>query len=497
MAPSTDLNTHSPGDASEPASEELRTLLKTATNVFADYVARCQSAQAPILTQASGDELSERFSQLGPKTANIWHDISEITATATNTWSDRFLFKLYAAPTPIGVVAETLLAVLNNNAHVFQASPVGAVLEAAVVRELARLAGFPETTGGLTFPGGSYSNIHALMIARNTKFPEIKTKGISAPLVVFTSAHAHYSIEKAAVAAGIGLDNVVKVPVDAGGRMDARALEQLVQSAAGVPFFVNATMGTTVLGAFDQLEEIARVCQRHQLWLHLDGSWGGPLGLFADPAVFSYSMAPVDSLTINPHKLLGIPLQCSILLVRHGLHTMKSALGLSADYLFHSDSDKWDVGDATLGCGRRPDAIKLWVAWRYHGSAYFTGRVNHARRMALQMAEMVKVRSSGLWRLVCEPASTCVCFWFVPRGAARGVDERWGRVTRAICERVNREGRVLIDYAAVDLPYGQPAAQPLPAFFRIPLNSPHTTRETLAAVLDAIEQAGHAIFNQL
>ncbi|KAJ1800215.1 Glutamate decarboxylase 2 [Coemansia sp. RSA 2399] len=554
-SPSQTQNSSTHGCRSSAAaneSEELRMLLNKAADVFSEYVARCQTDETPIvaLESSGAEELAAEFAQrisvsdtgAGDK---IWDEIKQVCGLATNTWSERFLYKLYAAPTPIGVVSEALVGMLNNNAHVFNASPVGVVVEAVVASKLAELANFPaKTAGGLTFPGGSYSNIHALMVARSQRFPGLKAKGAAAlggkRPVVFTSQHAHYSIEKAAIAAGVGLDNVVHVPVDGKGRMDAAALRRLVEreeASDGAPFFVNATAGTTVLGAFDPLAEIASVCEDHGLWLHVDASWGGPLALFADRSVFAYDIphARVHSLTINPHKLLGIPLQCSVLLVRDGLRVMKEALGLNASYLFHDDDDdddagqeanseaalwldrvggSWDVGDATLGCGRRPDAIKMWVTWRYYGSQYFSDRVNSARSAAVAFAQLLRTRNEaeptgGFWWLLAAPESTCVCFWYVPRAIysddiadfeavrqralcappsddifAQEYDPKWGHATRALFGRLNAlSSKVLVDYAQLDAaaPDSRKKVCKVPAFFRIPFNNPSITTSTMAS----------------
>ncbi|KAJ1837022.1 Glutamate decarboxylase 2, partial [Coemansia sp. RSA 2708] len=391
----------------------------------------------------------------------IWDDVQAVCQTAATTWSERFLYKLYAAPAPAGVLGELLVAVLNNNAHVFRAAPGGTLIEQAVARELARRAGcFDGRAAGLTFPGGSYANMHAMVVARNHVCPETRRAGSQGGrLAVFTSAHAHYSIDKAAMAMGVGLDNVVHVPVDAHGRMDAAQLRRLMQGAVArgsTPFFVNATLGTTVLGACDPVAELAR--------------------------------------------LLGVPLQCSFLLVREGLGAMRRALGLGAQYLFHGDVDECggaeslvgeDAGDATLGCGRRPDAIKFWLMWRYYGTRYFEARVAHARRMALALAARVRerqqqTRRAGRWRLVAEPAGTCVCFWFAPRAVAGPEpDAQWGAATRRVCARINASGAMLLDYAAADA---------RPDFFRIPLNSPAVSEQTLDQMLDLIERTGAELY---
>ncbi|KAJ2764440.1 Glutamate decarboxylase 2, partial [Coemansia nantahalensis] len=282
------------GKPQASAADELQALLDEASRVFAAYVRRNQEPQAAVVSGKRAGELQhdlelDLFPEQGLGQRGIWGDVRAVCDAATNTWSGRFLYKLYAAPTPIGVVGEALTALLNNNSHVFCASPAGILIEARVAAKLAALAGFPEQAGGLTFPGGSYSNIHALMTARNQRFPAVKRQGLCALAgvrpVVFASQHAHYSIDKAAMAAGIGLDGVIHVPADEGGRMDAAELRRMVQAAIAegqTPFFVCATMGTTVLGACDPLADIAAVCEEFGVWLHVDGSWGGPLGLFAE-----------------------------------------------------------------------------------------------------------------------------------------------------------------------------------------------------------------------
>lgn len=199
-------------------------------------------------------------------------------------------------------------------------SPVLTLIEKHTTRALAELFGFNGPhAGGISQPGGSASNQTSIIVARNTLFPETKEDGYgNRRFVLFTSAHGHYSLEKAAQMFGFGSKAVRSVPVDDRGCMIASELAKMVKNArdAGeTPFYVNATAGTTVLGSFDPIDAIADVCQREKLWLHVDGSWGGPV-------VFSEKLRKerlkgcerADSIAITPHKMLGVPLTCSFLL---------------------------------------------------------------------------------------------------------------------------------------------------------------------------------------
>lgn len=207
-------------------------------------------------------------------------------------------------------------------------------MEKHVTQRLAELIGFPGGSGGFSQPGGSASNASSIVIARNTLYPETKKDGLGGRrFTLFTSQHGHYSVEKAAQMYGFGSAAVISVPVDAAGQMKPEELERLVKEGkerGEVPFYVNATAGTTVHGSFDPFVELSAVCKRHNLWLHVDGSWGGSV-------IFSQEhrrtrlegIELADSMAINPHKMLGVPMTSSFLLVR-SLQQAWSAMTLPA-----------------------------------------------------------------------------------------------------------------------------------------------------------------------
>lgn len=175
------------------------------------------------------------------------------------------------------MAGEWLTATANTNMFTYEIAPVFILMETVVMEKMREIIGYH---GGdsILAPGGSISNLYAFLAARHRMFPDYKQKGLSCipgQLVMYTSDQCHYSIKSCAAVCGLGVDNCVEVPSDARGRMIPSELERLIleRKARGhIPFFVNATAGTTVLGAFDPIEPIADICQKYKLWLHIDVS---------------------------------------------------------------------------------------------------------------------------------------------------------------------------------------------------------------------------------
>ncbi|OSS46293.1 hypothetical protein B5807_08546 [Epicoccum nigrum] len=420
--------------------------------------------------------------------------VESVLKYSVNTWDQGFMDKLYASTNAVGVVSELLLAVLNTNAHVYQVSPVLTLVEKATTKYLASLFGFPaQFSGGISQPGGSASNSSAIVIARNTLYPSTKTEGNGDyKFTLFTSAHGHYSVEKAANLFGLGSKNVIGVPVDAAGRMRPDELERLIKESkqrGETPFFVNATAGTTVHGSFDPYHALSAVCKTHNLWLHIDGSWGGSVIFNAEMASTRLDgCALADSIAVNPHKMLGAPMTCSFLLGRD-MRTFHSALTLPAGYLFHNAGpdvnvdDIYDLADLTPQCGRRADALKFFLMLQYYGPAYFSDLVARAYHNAAYL--LARLKAHGDFVAISPEPLPClqVCFYFA-RGGVLGEDaEANGRATGAIAQRLIARG-FMVDFAP-----GEKGK-----FFRVVVNG-GTRRGTLDGLVKALgETAGELGF---
>ncbi|KAL9578882.1 MAG: hypothetical protein Q9203_006930, partial [Teloschistes exilis] len=367
--------------------------------------------------------LDPQFPETGVGQEGFLQLTQKVLQYSVNTWDQGFLPKLYASTDAPGVASDLILSVLNTNVHVYDASPALTIIEKATARALASLFGLTGPhAGGISVQGGSASNTTSIVIARNTLFPSTKRNGnANHAFILFTSAHGHYSVEKAAQMLGFGSAAVWTVPVDpSSGRMRPPALESLIARArteGKTPFYVNATAGTTVLGSYDPIRAISKICREQNLWLHVDASWGGP-------AIFSPDLArerldgahQADSIAVNPHKMMGVPVTCSFLLGAD-LRQFHKANTLPASYLFHSDADSnahgdgdgadvvgeggrrkekqnhpseiYDLADLTLQCGRRGDALKLHLSWSYHGTSGYRSQIETAFATASYFANLV------------------------------------------------------------------------------------------------------------
>lgn len=376
----------------------------------------------------------------------------------------------------------------------FQVSPALTIIEKITAKTFANLFGFTGPhAGGISTQGGSASISTSLVVARTILFPDTKTLGNqNHQFVMFTSTHGHYSLEKAAQISGMGTENVISVPIDAQGRMLPAALEECIQVAISngkTPLYVNATAGTTVLGSYDPFAAISYICKMHNLWLHVDASWGGP-------AIFSPTQKHkldgvhlADSLGVNPHKMMGVPVTCSFLLTPD-LTTFHRANTLPAGYLFHSDpniptsagaAEVWDLADLTLQCGRRGDSLKLALSWIYYGRSGLASQIDHAFSVASYFASLIASHSDFI--LVSENPPPClqVCFYYAPGEKMADTPEEMTGITQVMAGKLTKMG-FMVDYAP-----GERGA-----FFRVVINR-ETQLETVDGLVRALEGAGRDV----
>jgi glutamate/tyrosine decarboxylase-like PLP-dependent enzyme len=339
-----------------------------------------------------------------------------------------FVNRMWSGANLPSIMGEIITAVTNTSACTFEAAPVSTLMEHYMLNSMLELVGFEEGEGQMT-TGSSSGNMIAMLAARNQAGKAVKEQGLinSPPLVAFVSADAHYSLDKAANILGLGTDNLIKVPVDERGRMRADGLEQLLQEQKAQgrqPFFVSATLGTTVRGAYDPLPPLIELRDQYGFWLHGDGAWGGA-ALLDDELRQQYlpGVEQLDSFTWDFHKMPGSNLMCNLLLFNRHKGTLRCACSAGEhSYLFreeHEDAEL-DTGTASLQCGRRVDSLKWFLDWKYYGREGLGARVRHY----LDLCQYAESRIESLPRLemTAPRESFNVCFRFVPPQGVDGND---------------------------------------------------------------------------
>ncbi|KAI4789775.1 hypothetical protein KUCAC02_035039 [Chaenocephalus aceratus] len=418
--------------------------------------------------------------------------VQDVAKYSIKTSHPRFFNQLFAGVDYHALAGRFLSEALNTNLYTYEVAPVLVLIEAEVLRSLRQLVGWTEGDG-IFCPGGSTCNMFAMNLARYRLFPEVKSQGLWAVprLAIFTSAESHYSVKKGAAYLGIGTDNIVVVKVDEGGRLIPEDLEEkieLTKSQGAVPLLVSCTSGTTVRGAFDPLDRVADVCEKHAVWMHVDAAWGGSVLFSEQHRHLMDGVARANSVAWNPHKLLMAGLQCSALLLRDTTNLLKKCHSANATYLFQQDKFydvNLDVGDKTIQCGRKDDCLKLWLMWKAVGSIGLAERVDKAFNLVRYLVEQMRKREG--FHLLWEPEFLNVCFWFIPpsmRGEEGHADyqDRLANVAPVVKERMIKQGTMMVGY--------QPLGDKV-NFFRMIVLSTLVSKEDMDFFLDEIERLGN------
>lgn len=479
------------------AESNTERFLQDVFDTLMDYIKKSNDRSHKILDFHHPDQLLEVMDfSLPEKPQNldqILVDCKDALKYQVKTGHPRFLNQLSQGLDIISMAGEWLAATANTNMFTYEIAPVFIMMEHEVLKEMRRIIGFPQGDSILA-PGGSISNMYGLLCARHKFFPEFKSKGLlNTPIAVYTSAQCHYSIKGACATIGLGTDNCFSIECDEKGRMCPKKLEETILLHKGQgrkPFFVNCTAGTTVMGAFDPINDIADICQKHGIWMHVDAAWGG--GLLMSDKYKSLRFAGVeraDSLTWNPHKLLGALLQCSTFHLREkGL--LFECNRMAADYLFQQDKHydvTFDTGDKVIQCGRHNDVFKFWLMWRAKGRTGMGSQMDRLMNLARYQVGRMKDLSQQFFLVDQDPQCVNVCFWYLPtrlrgREMTAELQQELGKVTAQLKKKMMLAGTLMVSY--------QPLGE-TPNFFRSIISNSATREEDIDFMLDEMDRLGH------
>jgi glutamate/tyrosine decarboxylase-like PLP-dependent enzyme len=368
----------------------------------------------------------------------------------------RFFGYITSSPAPIGALADLLASSVNQNVGAWRLSPMAHEIEAQTIRWIAELIGFPTDTGGLLVSGGNMANFVCFLAARAKKAPEARVRGLRAmpaPLRVYATAETHTWLQKAADQFGLGTDTIRHIPTDRQQAMVAAALEAQIAADrrdGDLPFLVVATAGSVGTGAVDPLREIAAVCRRHDVWFHVDGAYGAlAAGVPGAPDELA-ALGEADSVAVDPHKWLYVPLEAGCALVRRP-GDLRQAFSYHPSY-YHFDRDITNYFEYGPQNSRGFRALKVWLALRQVGSAGYRQMIGDDIALSRHLHALVQEHPE--FEALTQQLSINT-FRYVPQElrptlGAPDTEARLQRLNEDLLARVERSGEAFLSNAVVD-----------------------------------------------
>ncbi len=417
-----------------------------------DWIARYLSTvgELPVLAQTKPgqffDSLPPSAPDQGESFSAIMRDFDQLVMPAVTQWNHPRFFAYFACTgsTP-AILGEMLAAALNTNGLHWKTSPAVAELEQRTLDWLRQWLGLPggedkNAWFGIVYDTASTSSMHAIVAAREMAAPEARSEGSRGDLVLYTSEQSHSSIEKGAIAVGLGQKNVRKVPVDSAFSMRADALAAMIaedQAAGKRPMCVVATVGTTSSTSVDPLPAIVEIADKYGMWVHVDAAYAGAAAILPEHRHILAGVERAHSLVFNAHKWLLTPIDLSAFYTRRP-DILRRAFSLTPEYLkTQEDPRAHNLMDYGVPLGHRFRALKLWFVMRYFGRERIQAMLRSHIQWAQQFAALVD-SDPRFERVAPVPFST-VCFRY------KGSDQEGSdRINQAIQEKVNSSNRVFI-----------------------------------------------------
>jgi aromatic-L-amino-acid decarboxylase len=433
--------------------EEFRRHAHRLSDWIADYLAH--SSQYPVLAQITPGTITKSLPAEAPRDGESFErvlaDFEKILLPGITHWNHPGFFAYFAitgsAP---GVLAEFLSAALNVQAMLWRTSPAATELENVTLTWLRTLLGLPPSFEGVIYDTASISTLHALAAARERVVPAVRATGLvgqQTRMRVYCSDQTHSSIDKAVILLGLGQESLRKIASDAEYRMRVDALAAAIaedRAQGWLPGAVVGTIGTTSSTSVDPLPEIAELCRRESIWLHVDAAYAGVAAMVPGCEWILKGAEHADSLVVNPHKWMFTPFDLSVLYCRD-LDRLRAAFALTPEYLKTTEAAPVrNLMDTGIQLGRRFRSLKLWTVMRHFGADGIRARLAEHMRLARLFASWVDA-SSNFERLAPVPFSV-VCFRARSSGSTLDVD----LLNERILESVNATGEVFISHTRLN-----------------------------------------------
>lgn len=435
--------------------EEFRKHAHTFSDWMADYLTSVE--EYPVRSQVRPGDILARLPascpEQGETITSIFADFREKILPGITHWQHpRFFAYFNGNSSPPSVLAEMLTAAMAAQCMLWETSPAATELEMRMTEWLRDLLGLPAAFRGSIQDTGSAANLCAIIAAcEKASAGRFSRDGLAGgpPHVVYTSAEAHSSIEKAARIAGLGSTNVRKIPVRGDYGMDPGALSTAIRrdrSEGRVPTCVVASFGATGVGAIDPLREIGPLAEAEDIFLHVDAAWAGSALILPEIRPLIDGIRYADSFVFNPHKWLFTNFDCSAFYMRDP-SVLTGALALTPSYLeSKSDDGIPEYRDWSIGLGRRFRALKLWFVLRSYGAEGLREKLRNHIAWTQRLAALIGAAPD--FQLTTEPRLALLSFRYAPEWAAHGAD--LDKLNEALLERINDDGCIYLTKTRAD-----------------------------------------------
>jgi aromatic-L-amino-acid decarboxylase len=443
-----------PPHAGDMPPEEFRRHAHAVVDWMADYLA--QVGDYPVLAQVQPGEVAARLPPSAPDAGeavdDILRDFRDVILPGITHWNHpEFLAYFAITGGGPGILGEMLAAALNTNAMLWRTGPAPTELEERTLDWLRQLMGLPAGFHGTIQDTASISTLVAIAAAREAAGLGIRDAGMSGRglprLRVYASEEVHSSIDKAGITLGIGRAGTRKIATDAAFRMDPAALEAAIveDRSAGIhPLAAVATVGTTSTSSIDPVPAIADVCARQGVWLHVDAAYGGSAALVPELRHVLDGAERADSLVVNPHKWMFVPIDCSVLFSRRP-DVIRRAFSLVPEYLRTAEGERvTNLMDYGPALGKRFRSLKLWMTLRWFGAEGMAARIREHVRLARTFAAWVKAEPG--WEVMAPVPFSLVVFRHAPRGMT---DAQADAHNERVMAAVNAGGRALLSHTKI------------------------------------------------
>ena len=440
------------GELGDLSPAALRAHLHRVADWAADY--RENIEERRIAPSVEPGDVSKLTTDAPPEDAEsmekILADLDTVVLPGVLHWGHPG-FVAYFGSTSNGpaLLAEIAAAALNVSAMTWRTSPAATELETVVLDWIRQMVGLPQTFTGVVYDTASTGVLHALAAAREAKGGDIRHRGMAGRsdlprYRLYSSDQAHSSLEKAAIVLGLGEDNVVRIASDEKFQLDTEQLKTAIEAdiAEGfAPLAVVATVGTTSTASVDPVRAISEICRTHGLWLHIDAAYGGPMAILPEGRHVFDGAEHADSIVLNPHKWLFVPLDFSTLYIRRP-ELLREVFSLTREYLkLDASGGAINYMDYGYQLGRRFRALKAWMTFRAFGRSGLESRIRENCRLAAYFAK--RVESHPLFEMAAPQSMAIVAFRYVPQSAdGKTID----RLNEEIVHAVNDSGKAYMTH---------------------------------------------------